>query len=276
MNLAEPVQKNSKIHILTVGLLGMIIWISNFVHAGSFGVYEDDYIMVLPAIGRSFSELLSANWGYLCGWPQGRPAFWILTDTWIWLGYHLGGINALYLGAFFLQWICAIFVFKLLLRLVSFYPAFLGTVFFALFPPDTSKQIIMHQVVFPWMTLCLLTFFPLSKTEFCFGLVAVGFDGTYLRALAARIAGMRFPALGPLDGQKTLEDPAASLGGNGRGLGDSPGFATGYQGGPGRGGSRGSVGTNFAEPLRPFDRALLPVGNYLGEVHPGPSLFKLG
>ena len=119
--------------------------------------------MVLPTIGRTFSELLSADWGYLFSWPQGRPIFWILTDTWIWLGYKLGGISGLYFGAFLLQWICSFFVLKLLLRLLPFVPAFLGAIFFAVFPPDTSKQIIMHQVVFPWMTICLLFFFLLFK-----------------------------------------------------------------------------------------------------------------
>ena len=143
--------------------LGGIIWLANFIHAGSFGIYEDDYIMVLPAIGRSFSELLSANWGYLFSWPQGRPIFWILTDTWIWLVYKLGGINGLYLGAVLLQWICSFFVLKLLLRLLPFVPAFLGAVFFVLFPPDAGKQIIMHQAVFPFTTLCMIGFFALFQ-----------------------------------------------------------------------------------------------------------------
>ena len=143
--------------------LGGIIWLANFIHAGSFGIYEDDYIMVLPTIGRTFSELLSADWGYLFSWPQGRPIFWILTDTWIWLGYKLGGISGLYMWAFLLQWICCIFVMKFLVRILPFVPAFLGAIFFAVFPPDTSKQIIMHQVVFPWMTICLLFFFLLFQ-----------------------------------------------------------------------------------------------------------------
>jgi hypothetical protein len=82
--------------------LGGIIWLANFIHAGSFGIYEDDYIMVLPTIGRSFPELLSVNWGHLFSWPQGRPIFWILADTWIWLGYKLGGVSGLYFGAFLL------------------------------------------------------------------------------------------------------------------------------------------------------------------------------
>ena len=144
-------------------LIGSVVWLANFIHAGSFGIYEDDYIMVLPAIGRSFSELLSANWGYLCGWPQGRPVFWILNDTWIWLVCHLAGISALYFVAFLLQWLCAVLVFKFLLRLLPITSSLLGAIFFGLFPPDAGKQIIMHQVVFPWMTLCLLAFFFLFQ-----------------------------------------------------------------------------------------------------------------
>ena len=137
-------------------VLGGIIWLANFIHAGSFGIYEDDYIMVLPAIGRSFSELLSANWGYLAGWPQGRPLFWVINDTGCWILYHLGGLNALYLLGFVLQWVVGIAVFQFLLRFFNFTPSFLGAVFFGVFPADTSKQLIMHQALLPLMTLFTL------------------------------------------------------------------------------------------------------------------------
>jgi len=160
--------------------LGGIIWLASFIHASSFGIYEDDYILVLPAIGRTFSDLLSVNWGYLFSWPQGRPIFWILTDTWIWLGYKLGGISGLYFGAFILQWICSFFVLKFLLRLLPFVPAFLGAIFFVLFPPDAGEQIIMHQAVFPLTTLCVIGFFSLfQKRKYFFAslaLIAIGLN----------------------------------------------------------------------------------------------------
>jgi len=137
-------------------LIGAVVWLANFIHAGFFGIYEDDYIMVLPAIGRSFSELLSANWEYLCGWPQGRPLFWVINDTGCWLLYHLGGLNALYFFGFALQLAVGIAVFHFLLRFFNFTPSFLGAVFFGVFPADTSKQLIMHQTLLPLMTLFIL------------------------------------------------------------------------------------------------------------------------
>lgn len=161
-------------------LIGAVVWLANFIHAGSFGIYEDDYILVLPAIGRSFSELLSANWGYLVGWPQGRPVFWILTDTWIWLVYHLAGINALYFVAFLFQWLCAVLVFKFLLRFLPITSSLLGAIFFGLFPPDAGKQIIMHQAVFAFTLFCLLNFFSFfheRKYVFsCLLLFAIGLN----------------------------------------------------------------------------------------------------
>jgi len=136
--------------------LGGIIWLGNFIHAGSFGIYEDDYIMVLPAIGRNFSELLSVNWGYLLDWPQGRPLFWVINDTSCWVLYNLAGLNALYAAAFILQWGVGIAIFQFLLRFFNFISSFLGAVFFVLFPADTSKQLIMHQTLLPLMTLLIL------------------------------------------------------------------------------------------------------------------------
>ena len=72
--------------------LGGLIWLANFIYAGSFRIYEDDYIMVLPAVQLNFVELIQKNIYYLLTWPQGRPFFWVLTDSWIWLVYHLGGL----------------------------------------------------------------------------------------------------------------------------------------------------------------------------------------
>lgn len=134
----------------------MVNLLANFLLLPGFGLYEDDYLLTLPALSWSWPEYIANVKSVLISWPQGRPVSWALQHT---CSYFLGLMNDLtvfHVFSLLLSSIAATFTYYTLRRLVGQFPAIIAAIFFVLFPADSGKQIFMHQAVFPFTTILFL------------------------------------------------------------------------------------------------------------------------
>lgn len=137
-------------------ILAGVNFVANYFYAGDFGLYDDDYYFTLPNFSATFGDLVGSWQAALTTWPQGRPIWWVLNPLQSWLIGQMGGPAAGYAQGFVLSSVTAWLVFRFFRRFVSPGAALIGAMFFALFPPDTSKVILMHQVAFQVTTMFLI------------------------------------------------------------------------------------------------------------------------
>src|SRR3984893_12352093 len=139
--------------------IGLILFLSHFVLATEFGLYEDDYFYMLPRITENFREFTTFFFYTLMHPSQGRPLFGPLQGALAYFGYHAGGLPFCHLISFGFLWVSAVLLYQLVLRKLSLRAAFLGSLLLVLFPLDTSRQILMHQMatVIP-LTILLCAF----------------------------------------------------------------------------------------------------------------------
>ncbi len=137
-------------------ILAGVNFVGNYFYSGEFGLYDDDYYFTLPLFTDSFGDLVESWKLALTTWPQGRPIWWVLNPLQAWLIGQAGGLAAGYTLGFVLSSVTAWIVFRFFRRFVSPGGALVGAIFFVLFPPDTSKMILMHQVAFQVTTMFLI------------------------------------------------------------------------------------------------------------------------
>jgi hypothetical protein len=126
-------------------IIGTIIWLGHFLLASEFGLYEDDYIYALPWFGAHLHDLRAYCWEALIHPIQGRPLYFPLQAILTFAAFRVGGLQLCHLLSFFILWAACVLFYELMRRQVSSIGALSGTLMFALFPLDTSRQIIMHQ-----------------------------------------------------------------------------------------------------------------------------------
>jgi hypothetical protein len=126
--------------------IGVILFLSHFLLVTGFGLYEDDYFYILPRIAENFDQFRVFFLNALTHPPQGRPLFTCLQGALAYFGYHAGGLAFCHLISFVFLWLSAGLLYQLLLRRLSKRAAFLGALLLVLFPLDTSRQILMHQM----------------------------------------------------------------------------------------------------------------------------------
>ncbi len=130
--------------------------VANYWRAQEFGLYDDDYLFTLPPMSWGWVELWDM-WVYaVTTLPQGRPIWWVVNPTFAWLLGFLPTLTWSYVFGLLLSTTAAVALYRFFLRFVSPLGAVSGALFYLLFPPDTSKVIIMHQVAFQFTTLMLL------------------------------------------------------------------------------------------------------------------------
>jgi hypothetical protein len=161
--------------------IGLILFLGHFVLATEFGLYEDDYFYILPRITENFREFTTFFFYTLMHPVQGRPLFEPLQGALAYFGYHAGGLAFCHLISFFFLWVSAILLYQLLLGKLSQRSAFLGASLLVLFPLDTSRQILMHQMATVATTTVLLCAFHLyvSRRFFLSYIVAATLLITY-------------------------------------------------------------------------------------------------
>jgi hypothetical protein len=141
--------------------IGVILFLSHFLFVTEFGLYEDDYFYILPRIAGSFHEFAIYFYSTLTHPEQGRPLYAPLQGALAYFGYHAGGLAFCHLISFVFLWVSSGLLYQLLLRKLSQRAAFLGGLLLVLFPLDTSRQILMHQMATVIPTTVLLCAFHL-------------------------------------------------------------------------------------------------------------------
>src|SRR5260221_4576546 len=126
--------------------IGVILFLSHFLFVTEFGLYEDDYFYILPRIAGSFHEFAIYFYSTLTHPEQGRPLYAPLQGALAYFGYHAGGLAFCHLISFVFLWVSSGLLYQLLLRKLSQRAAFLGGLLLVLFPLDSSRQILMHQM----------------------------------------------------------------------------------------------------------------------------------
>ena len=145
MNITQFWRKN-KHALITLACLALTIWVAHFFHFRDFGFYEDDYAYIYPANGWNMSDLLDRPAFVFSTWPQGRPIGYFLPQFFSIIGSKLGGVNIVYLIAFFIITINAFLFYNLLKRVFQETIAFIGALAFCLFPADTTHTFLMHAL----------------------------------------------------------------------------------------------------------------------------------
>jgi hypothetical protein len=126
--------------------MGVILFLSHFLLVTGFGLYEDDYFYILPRLTENFEQFRTFFLNALTHPPQGRPFCTCLQGALAYFGYHAGGLAFCHLISFVFLWLSAGLLYQLLLRKLSKRASFLGALLLVLFPLDTSRQILMHQM----------------------------------------------------------------------------------------------------------------------------------
>src|SRR5258708_27079816 len=135
-----------KSSLITWAAIGVILFLSHFLLVAEFGLYEDDYFYILPRITENFHDFSTFFFYTLMHPGQGRPLYAPLQGALAYFGYHARGLQFCHLISFAFLWASAILLYQLLLRKLSQRSAFLVALLLVLFPLDTSRQILMHQM----------------------------------------------------------------------------------------------------------------------------------
>jgi len=142
--------------------LAITTWITHFFYHTEFGLYEDDWYRIAPALSMTFSDLgnlIIHNLTNL-GASQGRPLHPILIFCLSSIAYKLGGLSIAYwFGAIILT--TNSFLFYILLRRLFQNHGFaiLGALAFCLFPADTTQPFLTHSLgIQTSLTLLLIAF----------------------------------------------------------------------------------------------------------------------
>jgi hypothetical protein len=134
----------------------LLVWLAQFHHAASFGLYEDDYNFIARAMGQDASFILTrlAVFGTL---PQGRPLGFFLPNLLSFVGDKLGGLGAIYAFGFCIVTLNTYLCYRLLRVRVPVAAAVVGATMFCLFPADTTKILLTHDFQLqPALTFALL------------------------------------------------------------------------------------------------------------------------
>ncbi|MFO1418665.1 MAG: hypothetical protein U1E83_08340, partial [Methylotetracoccus sp.] len=150
--------------------------LAHFLHAGRFGLYEDDYHYIGQFLDADIASVLRLALDAAREWPQGRPLQSIVPPLLTVLAFPSGGLPSLYLLAFVITAATAVAFHHLALRLTGRpFLAAAAAIMFALFPPDTTHPFLMHAFVLRLALLCALIAGRLYLDRAWLGCYAFGF-----------------------------------------------------------------------------------------------------
>jgi len=129
---------------------------ANYLLSEGFGLYEDDYWLILPALGWRWSDLLSSLESVVHQAPQGRPLGHLLN---LLLAYATGTPHSL-LPAYLTGWLIlslnGFLVSRLLRPLLGPFPSLIAALVYVTYAVDASKMILMHRAFLHLSTTELL------------------------------------------------------------------------------------------------------------------------
>ena len=131
--------------ILPYLFIVVLIWISRFLLSSSFGLYEDDWPFIGNAVNNTFDQNINmVNKAFFTFW-QGRPLHMTFFTFIPSFGSKVGGVNALYFIGFMILSSNACLFYSLLKKIsVQPYIPIIATLFFCLYPADTTFNYLLH------------------------------------------------------------------------------------------------------------------------------------
>jgi hypothetical protein len=157
-NAWARVQQIKPARILIPLILTGVIFISRYLYSSSYGLYEDDYSRISPAMGMNLPELgeqLKFLFTQYVG--QGRPLQLAFTFTKAYAGWNTAGMVGIYLIGLFVLSLNAVLFYFLLKRISNPTFAFLGGLIFCLYSADTNQTYLTRALgVFPSLTFFML------------------------------------------------------------------------------------------------------------------------
>jgi hypothetical protein len=126
-------------------VLACVVLFSLYVRVADYGFYEDDYWGIVPFFKTPPSDLWASTIDDLQNWPTGRPLNHILPPWFAWIGYHIDGVQGIYLLGFLVHSVNAFLIYLLLRKRLDHWSAILGGCFLVLLPPDTTRILLLHN-----------------------------------------------------------------------------------------------------------------------------------
>jgi hypothetical protein len=122
-----------------------LIWISRFLLSSSFGLYEDDWNFSGNAITNTLAQNIDRISSALFTFWQGRPLHMTFLTFIPSFGSKIGGVNALYFIGFLILSSNACLFYSLLKKISDQpYISIIATLFFCLYPADTTFNYLQH------------------------------------------------------------------------------------------------------------------------------------
>jgi hypothetical protein len=144
----------------------ILSFVGLFLFCSQFGFYEDDYLFVLPTYEWNVQALLLNIQSCLTHWPQGRPVGFALCNLLDFLVTRFNSLEPAFLIACLLVALNGFLFFNFAKQFVPRLAAFVSAALFVLYPPDSSKQMIMLEgFQLLNMTLLLLAFLLYSRSR---------------------------------------------------------------------------------------------------------------
>ena len=150
----------SKRQVLFGAALAIAVWASHFCRMAEFGLYEDDYWRIPPAMEAGWRDLWTSLTDFVAkyGHTQGRPLHDGLIQLFAWVGARLAGMQGMFVLAFVIVAANAV-LFLVFLRRAELpeHIAAPAALAFALFPADTTQAFLTHSFgIQPSLGLLLL------------------------------------------------------------------------------------------------------------------------
>jgi hypothetical protein len=136
--------------------LGSVVFIAHYAYFASMGLYEDDYFFAMSTSDYSLTQIIAAIRDQFATWVQGRPLGFSLGFLLSWIGIHCGGLGSMYLIGFSIVAANTILLYSIVRRAFAQSSAFFSGLIFALFPGDTTKELLTHSLALQPSLTCLL------------------------------------------------------------------------------------------------------------------------
>ncbi len=162
-------KKNDKVvqNMRVFALISVISYLAHYIGLTAFGLYEDDYAMVVPALGQNLSNFISTLFHFFRGWPTGRPLGFAICHFLSFIGNNVAGLPGMYFIGYLIITTNSYLFYKILRRNLSETAALTGALVFLLFPADTSKTLLVHTFTLhvSMMFILIATLFYLSDKK---------------------------------------------------------------------------------------------------------------
>ena len=126
-------------------LIALVALVGKFLLASQFGLYEDDYLQILPFYGMRWDQVLGLIWSDLHTWLHGEPVGFAVNEIHAYLVTRFDSLAVPYVLGAALVTVSGCLFYQLARRFLPDFAAFIAACVFVLYPGDTSEQIITNQ-----------------------------------------------------------------------------------------------------------------------------------